>query len=317
MSQLNEAQIRAALQAAGSLSGRRHARISFAQSAAPGRLERQRDALFATAIAKTGWNRAPLEELLAQSRSEAARFTDSQRAAAGTRSGAAKESVRRSIDSRREALEQLSASDGVQYIALDTPFLIWPTHGISLESSQLEPWNSRAKFLMHAGNSGGSELTGHEELTFYFLWENPRDRYCVATVDGFVVLNGFCDAVAEGGILPGSRFSNLHVDTTLRLMEWWNQPPTEPPAEPDQRQRAVTLSVDRGGFADFTHVEIADVFRGYDLRYASFALPPHGVAVIEVSVAATYGLEDGSVDLNFSYGDFDVLCPFVQVALLP
>ncbi|MDQ6752281.1 MAG: hypothetical protein M3017_02435 [Actinomycetota bacterium] len=324
MPKMNESQIRAALQAARDLpeADRSRPTAVLGQVAAIGRLERQREALFAAALARTGWSGDRFEALLADSRSEAASFVEGQRSAAARRSAQAKEAARPVVEGRREALKQLTAATTgpagtVEYFALDSPFLIWPTHGMSLDSSQIEPWNSRAQIHLHAGNSGGTELTGHEELNFYFLWENPRAQYAIANVDGFLVLNGFCDALAQGGILPGTRFSRLQVDTTLRLLEWWNQPPTEPPAEADQTQHAVNLTVDCGGFGDFTHVEIADVFRGYDLQYTSLAVPPQGVVVIEVGIAASYDLEDGSIDVDFSGSAFDVLCPFVQVALLP
>ncbi|MGO4382883.1 hypothetical protein [Specibacter sp. RAF43] len=317
MPRLNEAQIRLALQAAAdhsARSGRPAAR--FGQTGAAGLLRRRRDALLTAALAATGVDQDKFGQLLAESNAEAARFVDAQRSAAGTRPAAAREAVRRAIDGRREALAQLPP-DPVEYFALEAPFLIWPTRGMELESTHIEPWNSQAEIWLHAGNDGDSEQAGREELTFYFLWENPRDRYSVTNVDGFLVLNGFCDALGHGGILWGDRFSKLDVDVTLRLMEWWNQPPTEPPADPSQTQRAVTLSVDTGGFGDFTHVEIADVFRGYDLQYGFFTLPPHGVVVIEVSVVASYDVQDGSVDLDFSGHNLTVQCPFVQVAMLP
>lgn len=314
---LNEAQIRQALQAAADMSARSaRPATGFGQTGAAGGLRRQREALFAAALAKTGLDQVKYGQLLKESSAEAARFVDGQRAAAAKRSAAARDSLRKSIDGRRQALAQLPP-DPVQYFAVDAPFLIWPTLGMEVDSTVIEPWNSRAECGLHAGNSGGSELFGHEELTFYFLWENPRDRYSVTNVDGFLVLNGFCDALSDGGFFWGERFSKLQVDVTMRLLEWWNEPPTEPPPGPSQTQRAVTLSVDTGGFGDFVHVEIADVFRGYDLQYGFFTLPPHGVVVIEVSVAASYELQDGSVDLAFSGHAFDVQCPFVQVALLP
>lgn len=317
MPRLNEAQIRQALQAAADISARSGRPPSrFGQTGAAGLLRRQRESLLTAALAKTGLDQDKFGQLLADSNAEVARFVDAQRSAAGTRSAAARDSVRKAIDGRREALTQLPP-DPVQYFVLNKPFLIWPTLGMELDSTLIEPWNSRAECGLHAGNWGDSEETGHEELTFYFLWENPRDRYSVANVDGFLILNGFCDALGHGGFLWGDRFSKLQVDVTMRLMEWWNQPPTEPPADPSQTQRAVTLSVDTGGFHDITHVEIADVFRAYDLQYRFFTLPPHGVVVIEVSVAASYDLQDGSVDVVFSGHAFDVQSPFVQVALLP
>lgn len=317
MAGLNEAQIRLALQTAADVSARSSPPpATFGQTGAAGLLRRRRDALLAAALARTALDREKSEQLLADSGAEVARFVAGRRSAAGRRSTESRDAMRKVIDGRREAVAKLPP-DPVRYFALDTPFLIWPTLGMELDSTVVEPWNSRAECGLHAGNSGGSEQTGHEELTFYFLWENPRNRYSVANVDAFLVLNGFCDAVGHGGVLWGDRFSRLQVDATLRLMEWWNQPPTEPAPESGQVQRAVNLAVDTGGFDDFTHVEIADVFRGYDLQYGFFALPPHGVVVIEVSLAASYDLQDGSVDVAFSGNGFDVLCPFVQIALLP
>jgi hypothetical protein len=43
-----------------------------------------------------------------------------------------------------------------------------------------------------------------EELSFYFLWQNPNDKaYAVINVDSYLVFNGFCEIKAPGGPVTG------------------------------------------------------------------------------------------------------------------
>ena len=83
---------------------------------------------------------------------------------------------------------------------LDSPFLVWTRPLVALDDSTIEPWNSRAKILFTRSNYSrgwGTALLedrGTEELSFYFLWDNPGDGWALVTIDGFLVLNGFCTA---------------------------------------------------------------------------------------------------------------------------
>ena len=316
MARFDEALSRAALTAARGVDVGGAARDSREERAGRAKLQALRgrtDALLAAELARSGIGTRELAELQAQGAAAADRLLEAHRAAGGARSGAAHETALRGIGARREALQLLAAEP--QYVTLDTPFLIWPTNGIDLDDSAIEPWGSWAKFELYVRNHGGASQAGQEELGFYFLWENPSDKTAYVDVDAFLVLNGVCSALAEGGTFPGDRYARIDTDATLKLFEWWEQPPTQPLPQTAQVQRASTLSVDRGGWFDYTHVEIDDVFRGFDLRYELFAVPARAVVVFEVSCAFSYELETGLVWNYFKIDDNEVICPFIQVRI--
>jgi hypothetical protein len=316
MARFDEALIKAALTAARDVDAGTEARASREERARRAELQAlggRTDVLLAAQLARSGIDTRDLAELQTQGADAADRILESHRAAGGLRSAAARNTALRGIRTRREALQQLAA--GPQYVALDTPFLIWPTNGIDLDDSVIEAWGSWAKFELYVRNHGGTSQTGQEELGFYFLWENPSDNTAYVDVDAFLVLNGVCSALAEGGTFPGDRYAKVDTDATLKIFEWWEQPPTQPLPQTDQVQRASTLSVDRGGWFDYTHVEIDDVFRGFDLRYELFAVPARAVVVFEVSCAFSYELETGLVWNYFTIDDHEVICPFIQVRI--
>jgi hypothetical protein len=318
-----ESVIKAALTAAKDLGDLRDARLpaatpeEVAVRAELGALRREADRLLSTCLANTGCDFGELDVLQERATEAVERILKEHRVAGSRRRASARETMRRAIDSRRAVLDHLIAAvpgTAPEYVALDAPFLIWPTLGIELQDSLIEPWNSWAKFDLWAQNSGGSVLSGRGEVVFYFLWENPNDQTAYVDVDGFLVLDGVCSAAAHGGTFPGDRYARVRTDATLRLMEWWNQPPTEPLPQTDQVQRASTISLDAGGWFDYQNFFLDDVFRGFDLRYELFAVPAHAAAVFEVACSISYELEDGLVYV-YMFNDTQLTCPYLQIKI--
>jgi len=236
---------------------------------------------------------------------------DSLQAEAMTRAAYVTADMRRNIESRRKLLEKLPAAPLTTRETLDRPFLIWQTLGLSVEDSHTEPFNSFAKFRLDSTKS-----SGYEELNFYYVFVNPSDRFSLVNVHGFFALKGFCRAGANGGFWPGDRYASLSINVRLNMLEWWNQPPTQPPFQTDQQQLAATLTATAYDFGDPGDIEVLDVLRGYDLSYSQFIIPPRETAVFEPTVAVNYGTSDGVVNIDFASGDFQVLCPFVTVDIL-
>ena len=90
-----------------------------------------------------------------------------------------------------------------------------------------------------------------------------------------------------GGIFPGDRYAGVSVDGRLDILEWFNQPPTSPPDQPDQSVNVADLSVSTGGFSEVGAIDAKDIFRGYDLRHTQFLVPPNAVLVFTVTAAVT------------------------------
>lgn len=265
---------------------------------------------------KNGFESDKFVEILARNQSELSRIADEQKVAAIKQSSAEMKSFMRAIESKRQAFDAListAAPPQPFFVALDSPFLIWPTQGIELLDSHTEPYRSTAKITLDSGRT-----FGYEELGFYFLWENPSDRFAVVNVDGYLVFNGQLRASQDGGFWPGDRYAGISAGGRLHVFEWWNQPPTEPLAQADQFQNVASVAATGGGFGDVGAIETKNVFRGVDLRHTLFLLPPHAVTVIEVTAAITYttGTDSGHVNVDFNSGDFQIMCPFVLIAVL-
>jgi hypothetical protein len=268
--------------------------------------------LFQACAAKSGFEVDQFEQIRARNVAALQHAEARGKAAALHQSSAALKTLLGAVARRRELLGQLGTPAAAP-LTLDSPFLIWPTQGIELFDTQIVPWNSSAKFTLDSGRT-----FGHEEVGFYFLWENPSDRFAVVRVHGFVVFNGTMTAGQDGGIFPGDRSASISAVGNLHLFEWWNQPPTEPLSQADQDQTALTVATSGYGWSDPGSIELEHVFRGLDCSYDLFLIPPHGVTVIEMAAALSYGTgtDSGHVSADFNSGDFQVMSPFVSIEVL-
>lgn len=194
---------------------------------------------------------------------------------------------------------------------LETPITILSSQGLPLLSEQIGPGNSSVKFRLQSRASDTSE-----NVVFYYLWENPKPAYSLITVNAYLIAKGYCISSSAGGFLPGDRHTSYGIDASLHLLEWWNQPPTQPVWKSTQKERVAYLGTDSGSFADSAAVDYTQVYRGYDLMYDLFLVPPQGVVVFAVRVGIGGTSSDGWVDLDFASGDYSVICPDVLVATL-
>jgi hypothetical protein len=309
---LSEAELKKAL--TGIMEARR--RYADAGPATGSRLPTDRSALqkaFGPALAQAGIAADAFDKIRAQAEKQWRGMIEKRRAEALERAAYAKADFRRTIDSRRSVLEQLLASAAAPptRVVLDKPFLILQTPGVFIEDTHVEPFQSFAKFKLDS-----SKDTGYEELNFYYVFQNPSDRFAVVNVLAFIALHGFCRAGANGGFFPGDRYASLSITVRLNVLEWWNQPPTSPPPQASQQFLAATLKATAYDFGDPGDIEVLDVSHGYELDYYQFILPPKAVAVFEPTVAMGYGTSDGVINIDFATGDFEVRCPLISVDIL-
>jgi hypothetical protein len=262
MPEYNEDQIKMALTAAKDLAAAKEARSQdspLGQAQISERSEiltnrRRVENMLASFFTKAGFEVDKFDELLAQNQSALRRIGEERKAEAVKRSASRKETLHYAVKTRQKAIEHLAdvtppespaGATAKFYELLDLPFSIWPTPGLFFGDSHYEPVNSWGKIQLDS-----AKATGREELSFCFLWTNPRDVTAVIDVDAYLVLNGYCQVGSDGGNFPGSRISNLYVIARLDLWEWWNHPPTLALEQVDQKQNAVTLHVDTGGWFD-------------------------------------------------------------------
>lgn len=316
-----ESQVRLAITAARDLSAIREGRCaniirppSFSESSSIQANGRAAQQLYASTLGKAGFDAEEFERIRAQNQIDMRRFAEEKKAEGVKCAAAGQHALLQGIDSRRKTMGVLASSSDPFYVTLEKPFLIWARHLNVLGETHVELWNSWAKFKFDSGKTSGAE-----EFTFYYLWENPSDRHALVNIDGYLVATGHLQTGQNGGNFPGNRFANVTLTGHLYPLEWWNQPPTSPVAQTDQSQQIAYLATgDGGGWGNPGEIDVANVFRGCDVRYGLFLLPPHGVTVIEVTLTVSYntGRDSGHVYVDFETGDFKVMSPFVLIAVL-
>ncbi|MGH6852360.1 MAG: hypothetical protein ACREDJ_04000, partial [Methylocella sp.] len=212
------------------------------------------------------------------------------------------------------SLREADPAFNFNFVILDTPALILPSQGINLAPPHIEPWNNVAK--INGEWESPYPDNAYDTLSFVFAWENPSDRYAVVNVESYLMLNGFCQAWAYGGFYANN-IVGLSIDVGLTILEYWNNPPTLPPQQSGAEQTSVSLEAASTGLFALGDYETTGINGLYDVRYDQFVLPPKGVSVFEVGLTIGHNIfGDGYTSIDFSSGDFEVMCPAVAIAIL-
>ena len=235
---------------------------------------------------------------------------------------------RHGIDDRRKAIQQLETVAkpyAPTFIVLETPFLIWANRFLPnsndplgtniLVDSHIEPLNNWAKILLNYATDDAFFAT--DRLNFYFYWRNETGSDAVINVASFLTLNGSCRAHAKSSFWHGlltPNFSQVSVDAELSVFEWWNDPPTEPLSEPGQVQNVTTLTATGGMWSGDSKSTL--VSANCQVTYDIFRIPSNDVAVFEVGLSLQYGIAGGDLNVDFSFEENLVLCPYLQLEVL-
>ena len=227
------------------------------------------------------------------------------------------ESFQAGLKSRHFALGQLAVDQAYAptYLVLEKAFLVWATPSNMLLDSLTEPFNNFAKIKRQNSSSG------HDELNFFFVWDNPRDENSLINIECSLGVRGTCKADANSGFLSGGS-SSLTVRAELQPLEWWNQPPTTPLPQSSQIQDVAIISSSGGVLwgvgKEILGIETPSliVSSQYDLQHNLFAVPPRGVVVFKVTLSLDYSIDDGSIAVDFFTDDFLVRLPFVLLGIL-
>ncbi len=318
MAEIDEAHLKAELSAIRAR--RQRTPFSLRQASRALRAESQAerremtDNVLRPALARIGYEPREFDALCVRTQEEARNAFQKQKSALATEPPLAGAALRGWMEMQRQARSAAALQLNFNFVVLDTPAFILPTSGISLDGWNKEPWNNTAKLSgswasPHPGN-------GWDELDFVFVWRNPASTYAVVNVETYLALNGFCAAWADGGVLPDN-WAGFGLHASLNVYEWWNQPPTVPPAQATQDQLLNTTHAVANGFFDPGDYESAAIAGNYDVSYREFILPPQGVAVFEASFGILHEIfGDGSLELDFSSGNFGIMCPAVVIAIL-
>jgi hypothetical protein len=264
-----------------------------------------------------------IDRVMAQRQPERTNIGKKRPAEIGKAQAALEQGFRRGVENRRMALEVL-ATPGLPptstYIALD-PFMIWARPSNFLMDSSIPPKKSYANISWAKIYFDTSSGSGRNEVTFYYVWENPSAYYAVVNAVAALMLTGYCKVTALSGVFSGGD-SSITAKAALQPLEWWNQPPT-PATYPQASSSRVIVEIEAhaGGFFSYSTEDDEHVARGIDLRYDLFSTPPGGVAVFEVALIVDYAVDDGWLQVDFggpraSSSSYSIRCPSLQLELI-
>ena len=227
------------------------------------------------------------------------------------------------IANRRRAFSLLAGlvppDNPPTYIELDQPFLIWATPTNQLIDTHYEPLNSWAK--VRSDVSGDNVLASHE-LSFYFLWQNDTGSDAVVNVESYLMLQGRAEIHASHGWFWSPLWGqstigeiDYSLGTNLTILEWWNQPPTQPVDQVGQHQTILSLSVNGGwGFLSPGKTKFADIASVSHLYYDGLLVPNGKSVVFQVRTDMNYvAFNTCSGWTDFSFGNNEVICPYLHL----
>jgi hypothetical protein len=240
------------------------------------------------------------------------------------------EAKRRAVEGAAEAAKRLDALVAAERSVLDAlpedtwspgSFILdevdfirsWPTPE-NLRDSHQERGENWAKYAIEDSQSG--TLRGaKEKLSFYTVWQSPRDRAVLVDVLARITVNGHCACDAEwGGVaswfFPDSR-STADVSARLTLWQLWTEPA---PVFPVDTVPLETVRAEGGFLGDSsgTSISVSQL-----VAATKFPVVAQGSILIETSLAVDYEMLSGSVDVDFASDAFSVACPYAIVTLTP
>ncbi|WP_447984063.1 hypothetical protein [Nitrospira sp. Nam74] len=253
-----------------------------------------------------GLDTKKFEALQVQRSAELQRIVGKHKADALQRASRQKDTLHSSILEQSKALRSLaSKGDFFPYpsFSLDTPFLIWTTPLLALDSAAV-PFGSWAKFKIAT-----SKYQGTQKVGFYFYWANPYADYAVISASTFMSATGHLKLHAPWTIGVNTSW----VQASARFGLWFGFPQA---ASTDYEsaflgQTGAYAQTFIGG--DTNAIAIS---AGVSLNKTMFAVPPGNIVIFEVALAVEYENDEGNIEADFESGDFKIACPIVVFSLM-
>jgi hypothetical protein len=270
------------------------------------------DKLLKSSLASAGFDVKKLEALKKKNDAEVRNWLTKRRAEADKLTSSMQKTMQQSIENWRASLlgpKGLAVPPPAtsQVFLLMTATDISATSGIALAGSNIGPQNNWVEFQLESTDSST------QEVTFVFSWQNTADKYAVINVDGYIAFNGVCEAIANGGFLPGDRHSYVDLYGILELNV------SESPIAPNifaASQSVLSLHADGGGWFSDGQILYQQLFRGFDLHYDTLVVPPQQVVTIDVSGRMTYSNSDGMSNYVFTTMGRQIYSPLVIVSVV-
>lgn len=261
------------------------------------------------ALTLTEADRSKLDRLRREHDAELRRFADDAKRVSIEGSAEASRRLDALATAERAALAALPDDDWRNPWVPSWPpvYFIRSSPGGSLVDSQIAEAHTRAKWRC----TTGSLSSGSEKLSFFHLWQNPKDSWALADISVRLNLTGHFECSAEGWGVPAGWWSESRSDAEVsaRLAVWplWlSHDPSQPP------QHSVRLARLAATAGVFDSSEQTSINQSVLVRTVRFAIPAEAFILIEACVVLDHA---GSADVDFASGDFRVECPYCFVTL--
>ena len=170
------------------------------------------------------------------------------------------------------------------------------------------PWSNRAKMT----DQWPSNLDGQYDagLGFVFPWLNTSSHSVVLDVWAFVALNGVCSIGADSSFWGGN-----HI--YMRVITFLQASLIPSPVYAGAAADVAELSADDGGFLGLGEVVTDNVSGSPIMNVPNFIVPAGKTAAFQAGLHVT-AVADGDCfgNVDFVSGDFQVLCPYVQLVFV-
>jgi hypothetical protein len=225
------------------------------------------------------------------------------------RSGDALQRLETFAAAEREALDALPA-DGWRnpWVPSWPPvYFIRSTPGGSIPDFHIEDAKSWAKWRC----SRPSLDSGIEKLSFFHLWQNPKQGWALADISVRLNPLGHFECSAEGWGLPAGWYTESHSDAELsaQLAVWPLWLPQDVSQPPQHTITLARLTATAGVFDDSSSTSINQSVLVKTVRYA---VPAQAFILVEASVVLDH---QGAADVDLASDDFRVGCPTCFVTL--
>jgi hypothetical protein len=211
-------------------------------------------------------------------------------------------------------VDVLAPADGDGQSIIDTALFMraWPDTG-ALRDSNTGPGDNWGKYRL---NVDGDILDTPDEarLSFYALWQNPRDVPVTVRTSTRMNVNAHVAAHADARFFMGWIVAGASVDATLRA-RLTVSPLWEANTQLVVAEQQVGSVAARGGFLGGD--DDTTIFTSVSLDGAiTFTVPPGRFLMFETSLVTGWKIDSGSLRVDAENGAFRVDVPFWIVTIV-
>ena len=210
---------------------------------------------------------------------------------------------------------------GGYVLALNTPYKIVlnNTPNASQQSNHYEPYKSAGKYLLNAATDDVN-VEGDENVSFYFAWVNTTNSPILIDAIALLTIYGFGVLEVSGGWY-GFQDVAVWANVNFSALRMWTNPPSLVPADPNNRaSELIGRLFETNTWWVPPTLQNDLVHRNYIPGYwhpNSISVPVNGVLAFEANVDIEWGLTEGSINFEFTGGDFGIFCPYVLISSQP